>query len=249
MVHLGSSSLILSFLVIVDVPFIYSLNNTHTICISIYMKNYLKHNFWNLLPGKEIWNSVHTAWVFIPQANSCCLVYPLPAGTHVMQSDQSCQTPFDPSCSQSLPVRISSSLHVTLPLLCLVNVILWPEPPRAFSTYLWLHISPGNCWVTERQYWPLHYRTARQTGHRPLGSRSLCPDWPYLPRSSGVIYPEFIRTLLELPWVPYSKVAWPRWTVSIRYWLQFVYFSRGWTNLPTLGSRGQRLECKVKYWK
>lgn len=47
-----------------------------------------------------------------------------------------------------LPVITSpyqSSLHVTLPVLCLVNVILWPLPPCAFSTYLWRHISPSNC--------------------------------------------------------------------------------------------------------
>lgn len=47
-----------------------------------------------------------------------------------------------------LPVITSpywSSLHVTLPVLCLVNAILWPPPPCAFSTYLWLHISPSNC--------------------------------------------------------------------------------------------------------
>lgn len=171
------------------------------------------------------------------------------ACTDVMQSHWSCQTPFDPSCSRSLAVHIRVVYMSLYRSLCLVNVILWPLPPCAFSTYLWLHISPSNCWVTERQYWPLHYRTARLTGHWPLGSRSLWPDWPYLPRSSGVSHPEFIRTLLELPWVPYSKVAWPRRAAYIRYWLQFVYFSWGWTNLPTLGSRGQRLQCKVKYWK
>lgn len=130
-----------------------------------------------------------------------------------------------------------------------MNVILWPLLPCAFSTYLWLHISPCNCWVTERQYWPLHYRTVPLTGHRPHGSRSLWPRWPYLAGSSGVSPPEFIRTLPELPRVPYSRVIWPHHTTYISYWLQFVYFSWRQTNLPTLESLGGKLQYKVKCWK
>lgn len=126
-----------------------------------------------------------------------------------------------------LPVITSpyeSSLHVTLLVLFLVNVILWP----LHSAPIYGSISlPSNCRVTERQYWPLHYRTTRLTGHWPLGSGSLRPDWPYLPGSPGVSHPEFIRTLQELHWVPYSKVTWPRRAAYIRYWLQFVYFSWG----------------------
>lgn len=135
----------------------------------------------------------------------------MPAYMEAMQLHWYCQTPFDPSCSRSLPAHIRV-VYMSLECNVNVNVILWP---CAFSTYLWRHISSCNCWVTEKQYWPLHYRTARLTGHWPLCSRSLWSDWPYLPRSSGVSHPESMRTLQDLLWVPYSKVAWPRQTAYI----------------------------------
>lgn len=80
--------------------------------------------------------------------------------------------------------------------------------------------------------------TRGHSGHTDL--------WPF-PGLSGVSNPEFIRTLLELPWVRHSKVSWPWQPASIRYWLQFVSFSWDWANLPTPGPQG--LQCKVKYWK
>lgn len=46
----------------------------------------------------------------------------------------------------------------------------WPACP--FNTYLRLHISSFNYWLTARQYWTLHYRISSMTSHHSLSGQS-----------------------------------------------------------------------------
>lgn len=104
-----------------------------------------------------------------------------------------------PSSPQSLPVHIAV-LYISLYQSFAWWMLTTSSWLCVFSTYLWLNISRHNCWVTERQYWPLHYRTARLTWHWPLASRSLTPDWPLTSGQvargqSPSIYKDFIRVV------------------------------------------------------
>lgn len=175
-------------------------------------------------------------------------VLPVAAYTDLMQSHWSCRPPFNPSCSQSLPVHIG---------------VVYMSLYQSFASWmqfcghrLLVHSAPiyGSISLPVIAEWQKgntdHFIIGEpdwlDTGLLAQGHSGQTDLWPLL-RSSGVSHPEFIRTLLELSWMPYSKATWPWRTAYNRYWLEFVSFSWGWTNLPTLGSQG--LQCKVKYWK
>lgn len=89
----------------------------------------------------------------------------------------------------------------------------WSACP--FNTYLSLHISSFNYWLTERQYWALHYKNGRLTGHQT----TVC-----LPRTAYV-------TTGQSRWIFQTEVTDPS-QVTVRrvrdlghiaYWSAVIY--------------------------
>lgn len=83
----------------------------------------------------------------------------------------------------------------------------WPACP--FNTYLRLHISSFNYWLTARQYWTLHYRISSMTSHHSLSGQS---DTQCLGQQRSV-------TLnLSASQVIVQRGQWPWLTAYIMYW-------------------------------
>lgn len=81
----------------------------------------------------------------------------------------------------------------------------WPGAP--FTTCLSCNTSPFNCWVTERQYWPLHYDTGVVTGPPPTTS-PLSGHWDsHCPGQGRSITLNLSARRRRTPSSPYSGVV------------------------------------------
>lgn len=135
---------------------------------------------------------------------------PVAARTDIMHPHWSRRPAFNPSCSQSLPVH-SGVVYMSL-------YQSFTSRMQFCGHCLYVHSAPiyrsiSLLVIAEWQKGNIDYFIIGQpdwldTSVLALGHTGQTDLWPLL-RSPGVSHPEFIRTLLELSWVPYSKVAWP----------------------------------------